>query len=95
MRLCPNIEIRVYPVINKFFGESITVSGLLTGIDIYNCLLDKPKADELIIPSCAVRREEQDFLCGMTVKELSERLNTKIRLCENDGFDFVDAVLGR
>ena len=95
MRIAPCISVDVYPIVNEFFGESITVSGLLTGKDIFNQLKDKLSADELLIPACAVRREEEDFLCGMKLSELSEKLGIKIRLCENDGFDFVDAVFGR
>ena len=92
--LTDRLEARVYPIKNNFFGESVTVSGLLTGCDIYEQLSGKLNCDELIIPAVALRREELDFLCGMTLSELSEKLSVKIRLCENSGFDFVDAVFG-
>jgi hypothetical protein len=36
-----------------------------------------------------------DFLCGMKLTELSEKLGVRIRLCDNDGYDFLDAVLGK
>ncbi len=92
--LSDKLEISVYPIKNNFFGESVTVSGLLTGKDIYEQLAGVISCDELIIPAVATRREERDFLCGMAVSELEEKLSVKIRLCENDGFDFVDAVFG-
>lgn len=89
------VSIDVYPITNRFFGESITVSGLLTGKDIYSSLSGRLDADELIIPGTCLRRPEMDFLCGMTLKELEERLNVKIRVCDSDGFEFIDAVFGR
>ncbi len=92
--LTDKLEIDVYPIKNDFFGESVTVTGLLTGKDIYAQLSGKLLCDELIIPAVCTRREERDFLCGMTVSELSEKLSVKIRLCEGGGFDFVDAVFG-
>ena len=92
--LTDKLLVTVYPIKNNFFGDSVTVSGLLTGKDIYEQLKGVLSCDELIIPAVATRREERDFLCGMTVAELEEKLSVKIRLCENDGFDFVDAVFG-
>lgn len=88
------VNVEVYEIKNKFFGESITVSGLLTGKDIEEQLRGKINADILLIPSCAVRREEKDFLCGMSVSELQKLLGVKIRLTENNGYDFLNAVFG-
>ncbi len=94
MALTDKLKINVYEVKNKFFGESITVSGLLTGKDISEQLLGCELGDELLLPANCLRDGEDVFLCGMTLDELSEKLNIKIRVCENDGFDFVDAVFG-
>ena len=95
MKLNDKIQIEVYPVKNNFFGESITVSGLLTGKDILEELNGKIcGCDELLLPSAALRHPEMDFLCGMTLKELTEKLGVKIRVTENDGFDFLDAIFG-
>ncbi len=89
------IKIDVYKIKNNFFGESITVSGLLTGQDIFEQLSGKLNCDELLLPSCALRASDMDFLCGMKIDELSDKLGVRIRLCDNDGYDFLDAVLGR
>ena len=89
------VKIDVYPIANHFFGESITVSGLLTGRDLYSALNGKLDADELIIPGTCLRRPEMDFLCGMTLEELEEKLGIKIRVCDSDGFEFIDAVFAR
>ena len=93
--LTDKVEINVYEIKNYFFGESITVSGLLTGKDIYTQLKDKDLGQALLVPRNALRAGEDVFLCGMTLSELSEKLNVGIRVTENDGFDFIDAVFGR
>lgn len=92
--LINGLEIAVYPIINNFFGHEITVSGLLTGMDIYDQVKDKELYDELILPPNVLRAEGDLFLCGMSLEELSEKLNVKIRLSGNDGAGFVSAMLG-
>lgn len=94
MRICPNLQIKVYKIINYFFGESITVSGLLTGCDIEKQLSGKDLGDELLISQNALRHGEDVFLCGMTVPELEEKLGVKITPVSSDGYDLLDAVLG-
>ncbi len=92
--LCPGLKINVYKIINKFFGESITVSGLLTGKDILEALKGTELGDELLIPENSLRHGEDVFLCGMTVGELSERLGVPVRTSGCDGYEFVEAILG-
>ncbi len=88
------LEINVYTVVNNFFGHEITVSGLLTGADIYDQLKDKELYDELILPPNVLRAEGDLFLCGMSLDELAEKLGVKIRLSSNDGAGFISAMLG-
>ena len=92
--ICPDVHVNVVKIINKFFGESITVSGLLTGRDIYEQLDGRELGDELLIPESALRAEEQDFLCGMTLVELRDKLGVKVTPVGNDGYGFAEAVLG-
>ncbi len=94
MQICPNLTINVYKIINNFFGESITVSGLLTGKDILEQLKDKPLGEALYIPECTLRAQEDDFLCGMTRGELSSALSVEIHTVENDGYEFMRSMLG-
>ena len=94
MGLCPGLHIRVEKIINHFFGESITVSGLLTGKDIYEQLSGKELGDELLLPDNALRAEDRDFLCGMTLEELSDKLSIKIRTVGSDGYAFAEAIFG-
>ena len=95
MQLTDKVKINVYEIKNRFFGESITVSGLLTGKDMYEQLSGHPLGDALIVPKNALRAGEDVFLCGMTLSELSQKLKIEIRVSENDGFDFIDAIFGR
>ena len=88
------LEIHVYKIINHFFGETITVAGLLTGKDIAEQLADKPLYDELLLPSNTLRAEGDLFLCGMTPDELSKKLNTKLTFTGCDGVELLDAMLG-
>ena len=90
----PNLKIKVYKIINKFFGESITVSGLLTGVDLYESLKGEELYDELLIPPNTLRAEDDDFLCGMTREELSTKLSVPVTAEGCDGYELVDALLG-
>ncbi len=90
----PNLQIKVYKIVNNFFGESITVSGLLTGKDIYEQLKNEPLGDVLLIPANALRAGEEVFLCDMTVGELSEKLGVNVLPTRDDGCEFVDNLLG-
>ena len=92
-KMRPQMQINVYKIINHFFGESITVAGLLTGRDILAQLEGKPLGDLLLIPSNALRAGEETFLCGMTVSELSESLGVRVVPIENDGYELATALL--
>lgn len=94
MDMCPKLHINVVKIINNFFGESITVSGLLTGRDIYDQLKDKELGDELLIPANALRTEENDFLCGMTFDELADKLGVRLRAVDSHGYGFAEAIFG-
>jgi putative radical SAM enzyme (TIGR03279 family) len=94
MALCPGLKVNVVKIINKFFGESITVAGLLTGKDISEQLSGLELGDEVLIPSAALRAEEEDFLCGMTLGELSDKLSVKVTPVGSDGYAFAEALFG-
>ncbi len=89
-----NLKISVYEIINNFYGESITVTGLLTGCDIEEQLRGKDLGDEVFIPENALKADEDVFLCGMTLGELSDKLGTKITPLSDDGYEFVRAIIG-
>lgn len=85
----------VYAIKNNFFGERITVAGLVTATDIYEQLKDTDLGGELLISSSMLKKDEDMFLDSVTVYELSKRLKVKITPVENDGFALVDAIFGK
>ena len=90
----PGVSIAVYPIKNNFFGEEITVSGLLTATDMEAQLKDKPLGERLLIPASTLRAEGDLFLDGKTPEELSAALGVEICAVDNSGADFIAAVLG-
>jgi len=90
----PHINIHVFLIQNHYFGETITVSGLLTGKDIINQLKGKELGDELIIPSCMLKSDEPVFLDDIHICEMQEKLNVSVVVSQVDGKDFIDKVLG-
>lgn len=90
----PNLTVRVYKIVNRFFGETVTVTGLLTGKDLAEQLQNEDLGDELLLSSSTLRAEGDLFLCGMTPAELEEKLNLPIRFVDSDGAALVQAVLG-
>ncbi|WP_342755987.1 DUF512 domain-containing protein [Kineothrix sedimenti] len=89
----PFLEARVYPITNEFFGERITVSGLLTGQDIKKQLTGQELGERLLLPQNVLRSGEQVFLDDMTVADLERALQVKIDIVKSSGRDFVDALL--
>lgn len=92
---CFGLKCDVYAIKNNFFGEKITVAGLVTAADIYQQLKDKNLGDTLLIPSSMLRAEGDMFLDSITVEELSKKLNVNIMPIDNNGFELVDGILGR
>ena len=89
----PQMQINVYKITNHFFGESITVAGLLTGKDILEQLSGKELGEVLYIPQNALRAGEETFLCGMTVTELSQGLGVSVVPVSGDGYDLAIVLL--
>ncbi|MCD8052450.1 MAG: DUF512 domain-containing protein [Lachnospiraceae bacterium] len=91
----PGVKIRIYPIRNDFFGEQITVAGLLTGQDLAAQLAQVPLGDTLLLPWNMLRNGETVFLDDMTVEELSEQLSIPIRIVQSDGADLLAAWMGQ
>ncbi len=90
----PWLEIRVYMVENHFFGEEITVCGLVTGKDLTQQLAGKALGGELLIPAVMLRHEQDCFLDDMTVKEAENLLGVPISPVPNDGYGLIKAMTG-
>lgn len=91
----PNTEILIYPVRNEFFGEQITVSGLLTGQDLMGQLKDRELGERLLIPCNMLRAEEDVFLDDFTVSDVENALQVRLDIVKSSGQDLLDAILGR
>ena len=89
-----SLSINVYRIINNFFGESITVAGLLTGKDISEQLSGKELGDLLLFPENALRAGGDIFLDDMSPDELSDILGVDAQASHNDGAQFIRDVLG-
>lgn len=89
-----DLSCNVFAINNNFFGEKITVAGLVTGQDIIDQLKDKDLGKELLLPSCMLRYENDMFLDNVTVKELEKELNVKVIITDNDGYNLVNNILG-
>lgn len=89
-----NLECNVYPIRNDFFGEKITVTGLITAQDLINQLKDKPLGDELLLSKSMFKTNEDIFLDDITLQEVEKQLNIKIHKIDNDGFALLDGILG-
>jgi len=89
----PNVEVQIYPIRNDFFGELITVSGLITGDDIIKQLKGEELGDQLLLPINMLKNEEELFLDDITVEELSKTLQVPVNIVKSSGRDFVEHVL--
>ncbi|MFQ6843677.1 MAG: DUF512 domain-containing protein [Lachnospiraceae bacterium] len=89
-----NVTLQIFEIRNDFFGESITVSGLITGQDLIAQLKDQDLGDELLLPSNMIRSGERVFLDDLTIEDAEEALGISIRIVESGGRDLVCAVTG-
>ena len=89
-------SITVLPVKNQFFGETVTVTGLLTGRDVLEALLREPLSsfDEILLCRVMLRHEQDLFLDNLSIEEFQAALPLPVRLVENDGFALYEALNG-
>ena len=89
----PGTVIHTYHIENRFFGERITVAGLVTGQDLKEQLSGKKLGKALLLPCNMFRSQEEVFLDDMTLDELKDALQSEIDIVKSSGQDFIDAVL--
>ena len=88
----PNVTAKVIPIRNDFFGERITVSGLITGQDLVAQLKGNCDADCLLLPINMLRSGEETLLDDYTLTQVSEELHISIRVVSSDGEDLLRAI---
>ncbi|MCF0229119.1 MAG: DUF512 domain-containing protein [Parasporobacterium sp.] len=91
--ILPEVKCRV--IRNDFFGERITVSGLICGRDIIDQLKGQELGQELLLPINMMRSGEEYFLDDVTVKQLEKELNVKAVIVPADGESLLMALMGR
>lgn len=94
MQKFPDIFVRVIPIRNDFFGEQITVAGLLTGQDLIAQLKGVDLGEKLLLSSHLLRSGEEVFLDDVTLTELKNALQVQVDIVKSSGQDFVDACIG-
>lgn len=99
MSVNENIAINVKKIVNDFFGDTITVAGLLTGKDILEQLSKEEIHEYVIMPSNMFRKgyelgdnKELVMLDDITVEHLETELNSKILVCDYSGEDLIDII---
>ena len=91
----PDTTVHVYPIRNDFFGERITVSGLVTGQDLTAQLKGQKLGERLLIPCNMLRVDEDVFLDDYTVADVEKTLQVPLNIVKSSGQNLLDTVLGR
>jgi putative radical SAM enzyme (TIGR03279 family) len=89
----PNVKINVYAVVNNFFGENITVSGLLTGADIIAQLQGRINEDVLFMPENAFRDGTDLLLDDISLSQLSAALGAPVQIGSSHGGEFFHQII--
>lgn len=87
------LKINVVAIENNFFGDKITITGLITGQDIINQLKGKDLGDELIVTEVMLKSDADIFLDDVTLDDVERELNIKVRKVGNGGENFVNDIL--
>ena len=90
----PGLRVHVNAIRNDFFGERITVTGLLTGQDIIAQLKDTRLGEELLLPQNVLRSGERVLLDDYTVDDISDALQVPVNIVKSSGYDFTEGLLG-
>ena len=93
MQKYPNIQIHLYCIKNEFFGEHITVSGLLTGQDIVKQLSGKALGKRLLLPQNVLRSGEKVFLDDLTCEDVEKALQVPLNIVKSSGYDLVEMIV--
>lgn len=90
----PQRKVTVYPIVNNFFGEQITVAGLITGQDLLKQLKGRELGGRLLLPECMFRSGEDVFLDDLSLGGLQKALQVPADIVKSSGQAFVEALLG-
>lgn len=88
----PHIDVQVFAVDNRFFGEKITVTGLLTGQDIIDQLAGKDLGDLLLLPCNVLKADEPLFLDDISLEDFRQSLQVPVNTIQSEGASLVDQI---
>ena len=88
------LSVHIWPIRNDFFGESITVTGLLTGQDIIAQLKGKRLGEALLLPQNLLRSQETVLLDDCTAEDIGNALQVPVDVVKSSGYDFTRRILG-
>ena len=89
----PNVKVNLYKIRNDFFGEKITVAGLITGQDLIAQLEGKELGSKLLLPCNMLRDGEEVFLDDITLSNVKESLQVEVDVVKSSGQDLIEAIL--
>ncbi len=89
----PSLKVDVHAIINHFFGETITVSGLVTGGDLIRQLAGKNLGDVLLLPENMLRHQGDLFLDNVSLTDVRERLGIPVAVTARNGEDLLTNLL--
>ena len=89
----PNVKVYLYWICNDFFGETITVAGLITGQDLIAQLKGQALGSKLLLPCNMLRDGEEVFLDDVTLTQVKESLQEEIDIVKSSGWDFVETII--
>jgi len=94
MAKCPGLKGQVIPIVNRFFGQQIVVSGLITGRDLIDQLKGRDLGRRLLLPDNMLRYHENVFLDDVTIDRVERELGVPLTFVAQDGFQLCDAIFG-
>ncbi len=72
------LQVELVPLRSEYWGQEITVTGLLTGYDLLKGLADKDLGDGILLPAVMLKHDEDKFLDDTTVEDISRQLKSPI-----------------
>lgn len=94
MQEFPEYKVQIKAIRNDFFGERITVSGLITGQDLVAQLKEINNLGRVTVPCNMLRMEERDFLDDWTLEQVENALQCPVDIVKSSGQDLLNAMLG-
>lgn len=87
------LKVNVFAIENNFFGPRITVSGLVTGGDIIDQLKGQELGKYLLINYNMLKNDAEIFLDDITIDDVKNELQIKIKITDGTGQDFIDKII--